>query len=78
MPWYCSDHVGTPQSVHSARETAWGADIPEKWPKERYDIVLLFRLQEDGVTYSFRQVPQMLLAGNRESLIEDFVASVPV
>jgi len=43
--------------------------MPEAWPKERFDLVLVFRLQSDGLTYSFEQVPQLLLAGDTPSVI---------
>lgn len=39
--------------------------LPAEWPSDRYDLVLVFRLQPDGETYSFEQVPQLLLAGDR-------------
>jgi hypothetical protein len=43
--------------------------IPEVWPSDRYDLVLVLRLQNDGRTYSFEQVPQLLLAGDSPSII---------
>ena len=52
-----------------ARAISSDAGIPEKWPKERYDLVLVFRLQADGEAYSFEQVPQLLLAGDTVSVI---------
>jgi hypothetical protein len=36
---------------------------PQKWPGDRFDIVWVFDLQNDG-SYSFTQVPQLLLAGD--------------
>ena len=33
--------------------------ILRKWPKERYDIVFVFRLKPDGVSYFFEQVPHL-------------------
>lgn len=44
---------------------------PAKWPSERFDIVLVFRLRPDGESYSYEQVPQLLLAGDSETLIRD-------
>jgi len=42
--------------------------FPSPWPGSRFDIVWVFDLQSDG-TYSFSQVPQMLLAGDLPSVI---------
>ncbi len=53
-----------------AREIAKDAPIPTEWPKIRNDIVLVFRLGEDGESYSFEQVPQLLLAGDKADPIE--------
>ncbi len=36
---------------------------PQKWPSDRFDVVWVFDLQGDG-SYSFSQVPQMLLKGD--------------
>jgi hypothetical protein len=41
-------------------------DVPARWPGQRYDIVFLFRLSEDGKTYVFSQVPQLALPGDSE------------
>ena len=43
--------------------------IPNKWPKDRYDVVFVFRLGSDG-KYTFEQVPQLLLAGDSDKPIE--------
>lgn len=43
--------------------------LPERWPKERYDLVLLFRLRPDGTGYSCEQIPQLLLAGDQDTNI---------
>lgn len=42
--------------------------FPGAWPAGRFDVVWVFDLQPNG-TYSFSQVPQMLLAGDLASLI---------
>ena len=44
--------------------------LPSTWPSDRYDLVLVFRLQADGETYSFEQVPQLLLAGDMTTSIQ--------
>ncbi len=47
-------------SVHPA--------VPKKWPEERYDLVWVFTRRGDG-SWRFRQVPQLLLAGDGRSII---------
>jgi hypothetical protein len=46
-----------------------GPKIPEKWPGDRFDVVWCFQLDRKSGKYSFTQVPQMLLAGDRCSTI---------
>jgi hypothetical protein len=41
---------------------------PQKWPKERFDLVWVFTPTADG-TWSFEQVPQQLLPGDRPDVI---------
>ena len=36
---------------------------PQQWPGDRFDVVWVFDLQADG-SYTFAQVPQMLLKGD--------------
>ncbi len=38
--------------------------FPDKWPKERYDVVFVFRLVPGDGTYTFEEVPQLLLEGD--------------
>ena len=57
MVW---EHSELPQL---ARAISNDAGILEEWPRNRYDVVLVFR--RDGVgEYSMEQVPEMLLAGD--------------
>ena len=42
---------------------------PTKWPHDRFDIVWVFTRQHDG-TWKFTQVPQLLLAGDKRSVIK--------
>ncbi len=39
--------------------------VPTVWPSDRYDLVWVFEPDRAGSRYGFRQVPQMLLAGDR-------------
>ncbi len=41
-------------------------DIPTIWPGERFDMVYRLKRRKDG-SYKFRQVPQMLLPGDKDS-----------
>lgn len=46
--------------------------LPTTWPGERYDLVWVFdRPSGSGRITSFHQVPQLLLAGDRDSVIAD-------
>jgi len=42
--------------------------VPSKWPGDRFDVVWVFDLRQQG-GYAFSQLPQMLLAGDRPSVI---------
>jgi hypothetical protein len=59
-------HEGIPAIADSILEQT--SAVPSKWPRERFDIVWVFDLQANG-QYSFSQVPQMLLAGDLQSVI---------
>lgn len=43
---------------------------PQKWPGKRYDLVWVFDLDATSGTYSFIQVPQLLLAGDSADPIQ--------
>ncbi len=43
--------------------------VPQKWPGDRFDIVWVFTAKPGG-GYAFTQVPQMLLAGDKSSVIK--------
>ena len=38
--------------------------VPQSWPGHRFDIVWVFDLDRSSKSYSFKQVPQRLLAGD--------------
>jgi len=42
--------------------------VPQIWPDDRFDLVWVIDLTEPGKS-TFRQVPQMLLHGDHESVI---------
>jgi hypothetical protein len=44
--------------------------VPQKWPGHRFDIVWVFDLIASSSSYSFTQVPQLLLAGDSADLIQ--------
>jgi hypothetical protein len=46
-----------------------GPEIPTKWPDDRFDVVWCFERQSTSGNYSFGQVPQLLLAGDRKATI---------
>ncbi len=39
--------------------------IPSTWPDDRFDLLWIFEPDQGGAAFRFRQVPQMLLAGDR-------------
>ncbi|HEU4558175.1 MAG TPA: hypothetical protein VFS20_10010 [Longimicrobium sp.] len=41
-----------------------GTTVPQTWPGDRFDLVWVFDLDAASGTYSFTQVPQLLLAGD--------------
>jgi hypothetical protein len=53
------------QVAHLIANRILGNDTtaPQTWPGDRFDVVWVFDLQADG-SYSFSQVPQMLLKGD--------------
>ena len=46
-----------------------GTVIPQTWPDDRYDVIWAFTLATDH-EYSFGQVPQLLLSGDTNAIIE--------
>jgi hypothetical protein len=47
------------------------AQIPNRWPDKRFDVVWTFVADGDTGAYRFGQVPQRLLAGDSEAPITD-------
>ena len=53
-----------------AKQICPTGNIPTKWPGDRFDIVWVFDLDESTGQYAFSQVPQNLLAGDLNTVIE--------
>jgi broad specificity phosphatase PhoE len=60
-------------SSMAARIVGDAAEVPDPWPSDRYDLVWVFEPSATGDGFGFRQVPQLLLAGDRADPI---VASI--
>jgi hypothetical protein len=43
--------------------------VPQIWPDQRYDLVWVFTSSGQGGGMEFREVPQMLLAGDQPTPI---------
>ena len=43
--------------------------VPQQWQGDRFDIVWVFDLDQSSSSYSFKQVPQRLFAGDSPSPI---------
>ncbi len=41
------------------------AGLPSTWPDDRFDVLWIFEPDLAGLSYGFRQVPQLLLAGDQ-------------
>ena len=63
----CWEHSHIP-ALASALPLASGTVIPKSWPDHRYDVIWTFTLTADA-TYAFGQVPQLLLAGDADTVI---------
>jgi len=64
----CWDHAHIP-ALASALPLARGTVIPKAWPDDRYDVIWTFTLAAAD-EYSFGQVPQLLLSGDADTVIE--------
>lgn len=61
----CWDHERIP-AIAAALPTAPGTQIPD-WPDHRFDMIWSLTRQ-DTAEYEFSQLPQLLLAGDSDSL----------
>jgi len=57
-----------------AQGIAPNADIPQPWPKERFDMVWSFTY--NGRDYDFTQIPQMLLPCDSKELLTNPTVAV--
>ena len=64
----CWDHAHIP-ALATALPLVRGTVIPQTWPDDRYDVIWAFTLATDD-EYSFGQVPQLLLSGDTDTVIE--------
>jgi hypothetical protein len=64
----CWEH----QEVPNIANQILGNDTtaPQKWPGDRFDLVWVFDLNNSTGEYGFTQVPQLLLAGDSDTIIE--------
>ncbi len=64
----CWEHTAIP-TIASAIPTFPGTRIPTTWPDERFDVVWRFGRELPGEPFDFLQIPQLLLAGDRDEPI---------
>ena len=64
----CWDHAHIP-ALASALPLVHGTVIPKTWPDDRFDVIWKFTLGTND-EYSFGQVPQLLLSGDTDTIIE--------
>lgn len=64
----CWDHAYIP-ALASALPLAHGTVIPKTWPDDRFDVIWTFVLVAND-EYAFAQVPQLLLSGDTDTIIE--------
>jgi len=64
----CWDHAHIP-ALASALPLVPGTVIPKTWPDDRFDVIWTFTLDAND-EYAFSQVPQLLLSGDTDTIIE--------
>ena len=57
------EHKRIPLIANQLVGTSTG--VPQIWPDDRFDLVWVFEPRPDAPAYRLRQVPQLLLAGDR-------------
>ncbi len=66
----CWEHDHIP-ALASSLPTTQGTAIPQQWPEDRFDVIWTFTLVPGTAPprYTFGQVPQLLLAGDTDTVI---------
>jgi len=64
----CWDHTHIP-ALASALPLVPGTVVPKTWPDDRFDVIWTFTLVTND-EYSFAEVPQLLLSGDTDTIIE--------
>jgi hypothetical protein len=66
----CWEHHHIP-AIASSLPVVSGTALPHKWPGHRYDVLWSFTLAPGPgpVRYTFGQIPQLLLAGDADTVI---------
>jgi hypothetical protein len=66
----CWEHHHIP-AIASSLPVVSGTALPHKWPGHRYDLLWSFTLAPGPgpVRYTFGQIPQLLLAGDADTVI---------
>lgn len=62
----CWEHQDIPEIANEIMGN--DTSVPQKWPGDRFDVVWVF--DNTGNGYAFSQVPQQLLAGDQNTVIE--------
>ena len=70
MVLICWEHHHIP-AIASSLPVVSGTALPHKWPGHRYDLLWSFTLAPGPgpVRYTFGQIPQLLLAGDADTVI---------
>jgi len=64
----CWEHQAIPDIAN--RILGNNTTAPQKWPGDRFDLVWVFDLDTSTGQYRFTQVPQLLLAGDSNAIIQ--------
>jgi hypothetical protein len=64
----CWEHQAVPEIANFILGN--NTTVPQKWPGDRFDLVWVFDLNSSNSQYGFTQVPQLLLAGDSNTIIE--------
>jgi hypothetical protein len=67
----CWEHRHIP-AIASSLPTSTGTVIPQKWAGDRFDVIWTFTLVpgSDPAQYTFGQIPQQLLSGDTDTVIQ--------